>query len=82
MDLSPNMCCSCEKNGESHIFLYCKFSKNISGLAFEWVMPNRLMYLFNQWGGGGKGKRGKFFLEAFAQGVLWGIWKKRNQRIF
>lgn len=33
-------------------------------------------------GGGAFGKKERLFLGVIAQGIMWGIWKERNKRIF
>lgn len=45
-------------------------------------MPTSLADLFTQWEFGVKGVRSRMFFKAILSGVVWGIWKERNKRIF
>lgn len=48
-----------------------------------WVMPNDLVQLIFQWNMLGEWEtEGDIFGVALFHGVLWGIWKERNMRIF
>lgn len=38
--------------------------------------------LFCLWGRVVKGERSKIFIKVILAGVLWGIWKERNKRVF
>lgn len=51
-------------------------------MLLTFVMPKSIFDLFNQWGKGIKGVRGRMFMRALIQCVIWGIWKERNQRNF
>lgn len=49
----------------------------------HFVMPEKIEDLFHQWGGDiVKGVRGKMFIHALLQGILWGLWKERKRRVF
>lgn len=51
-------------------------------LELDWVMLEHTLEMFHQWGWlGGRGKKEVFFKNP-SQGILWGIWKERNKRIF
>lgn len=91
MALSPFMCPLCRKDGESgnQIFLHCSYSSKVwiyflRALSWNLVMPDSVEGLFHIWEGGGvvKGAKGKIFIHALLQGILWGLWKERNNRIF
>lgn len=43
---------------------------------------NHQLDVIRQWGWGVKEVRGKTFLKATIHGIVWGIWKERNERIF
>lgn len=87
----PLICALCGEDGEpsSHLFLHCKYVRQIwthicGGLSVEWVMPKLIREFLLSWGKIGeiRGKKGKLFTDAVILGVMWGIWKERNKRIF
>lgn len=89
--LSPTICPLHKKEGElgNHLFLHCDFASKVwrffqQALSIYFVMLESADGLFHQWGGGGvvKGARGKIFVHALMQGILWGLWKERNHKIF
>lgn len=91
MCLSPNICVLCGLDGESrnHLFLHCSYARRIwthffEGMNLNWVMPENIKGFLSSWGrvGGARGKKGKLFKDAVVQGIMWGIWKERNWRIF
>lgn len=91
MAFSPSICPLCRNEGESetHLFLHCEFSSKVwsffqHSLSLHFVMMEKIENLFHQWGGEGivKGGRGKLFIHTLLQGILWGLWKGRNKRIF
>lgn len=88
MALSPSVCCLCENNEKScnHLFIHCPltvivWSYFLDGLSLCFVMLASINDVFCQWGGV-KGMRGGMFVKALLHGIVWGIWKKRNRRIF
>lgn len=46
------------------------------------IWPNGLKALVWQWDGRDQGARVKFFWDYLMHGVLWGIWRERNLRVF
>lgn len=89
MALSPSICPLCGKEGESggHIFLHCESAMKVwnffrQRLANQFPMPKLIGDLIHQWGSGMGGGKKKAFSKALFQGVVWGLWKERNRRVF
>lgn len=87
MLLSPNVLCKEER--ASHLLIHCSFSSGVwayflSRLNISWVMqmPNDILELFFLWNAYGFGERAKIFCGCLIHAIIWGIWKKRNRRIF
>lgn len=87
MALSPHICVFCMSDGESraHMLLCCPFfgciwDHFLSSLHLAWVMPSSLLDLL--------GKlytthpRDKNILLSLLHGIVWGISKEHNRRIF
>lgn len=45
-------------------------------------MPTLMEDLVFQWEFGVKGNRGRMFFKVIHLGVVWGIWRERNKRVF
>lgn len=83
------MCSLCRLDAEfeNHIFLHCTYTTKVWNffrqvMSLHFVVPESVEDLFCQWGRGAKGPQGKMFLEVILLGVVWGIWKERNRRVF
>lgn len=77
MLLSPNICPLCKRDVESsnHILLHCAFT---SSFCYVRVYEGS----FSSMGERGRGGRGRMFIKAILLGVMWGIWKEKNIRVF
>jgi len=82
-------CVMCKKHGESidHLLLHCDVARIVWSSFYrlfgvEWVMPSSVVDLLSAWGTLlGRGPVHCIWKQV-PLCVLWGLWRKRNSRIF
>ena len=78
----------CKSDGETvdHLFLHCEVAKALwyaifSRFGLNWVMPNRVAYLFACWWTGSRSHSATVWKMVFLC-LLWCLWRERNERCF
>ena len=82
-------CCLCKEDGESvdHLLLHCVFAKELWDMVFamfgiDWVMPKRVVDLFDCWQGKFGRLRNVSIWRAIPHCLMWCLWRERNARTF
>jgi hypothetical protein len=79
----------CKADGESvdHLLLHCPYAKELWDMIFalfgiHWVMPKRVIDLFNCWQGS-LGRHQNFVIcKAIPHCLMWCLWRESNARVF
>ena len=79
----------CKRYGKSvdHLLLYCPIAFELWSLVFclfgiHWVMPHKIIELFESWQGKFGRHRNIGFWRLMPHCLMWCIWSERNARCF
>jgi hypothetical protein len=81
-------CCMCKRQGESvdHLLLHCEtacalWDTILSRFGLSWVMPLRVIELFECWWTGGRSNSAVVW-KMVPLCLMWCLWRERNDRSF